>query len=68
MEKKRNYMDKKASEGLDVRYRVNVIHKGKERFKYCRTLKRARCLQQEAIDNALCSIIAQKINGKYVTI
>lgn len=50
------------------RYRVNVLHHGKERWKYCRTIKKARQLQQEAIAGALCSTIFQKKNGKYVAI
>lgn len=64
----KNWMDKKI--GLRNEYRVNVISKktGKEIFRYFISLKKAREAQLNAIDNALCSNIAQKINGKYTSI
>lgn len=57
-----NYIDEKT--GLH-RYRVNVLHRGKERWKYCKTIKKARQLQQSAIDGGLSSLIFQKREGKY---
>lgn len=50
------------------RYRVNVLHQGKERWKYCRTIKKARQMQEAEIVGGLSSIIYQKKNGKYVAI
>lgn len=46
------------------RFRVNVLHRGKERWKYCRTIERAKFLQRSAIDGGLSSIIYEK-RGKY---
>ena len=34
---------------VSSRYRVNVLHGGKERWKYCRTIKRAKHLQESAL-------------------
>jgi len=48
------------------RYRVNVLHGGKERWKYCRTIKRAKHLQESAKAGGLCSIIYQKTTEGYV--
>ena len=50
------------------RFRVNVIYRWKERWRYPRTLKRAKMLQEQATEQGLHSIISQKINGKYVPI
>lgn len=52
------------------RYKVNVLHKGKERWKYCTKIERARFLQQSSIEAGLSSIILQKSNvdGKYHSI
>jgi len=55
-------MDKKN------KYRVNVLYRGKERWKYCATIKRARLLQLSAIEAGLSSIIYQKKDGKYQSI
>lgn len=48
------------------RFRVNMLHRGKERWKYCRTIERAKKLQQEATAGGLCSIIYEKVDGSYV--
>lgn len=48
------------------RFRVNMLHRGKERWKYCRTIERAKRLQQEATAGGLCSIIYEKVDGSYV--
>lgn len=60
-----NFIDKKTA---PHKYRVNVLHQGKERWKYCKSIKRARILQQGAIAAGLSSIICQKIEGKYQVI
>lgn len=61
------FFDKKIG---PQRYKVNVLHKGKERWKYCTKIERARFLQQSAIEAGLSSIILQKSNvdGKYHSI
>jgi tRNA(Phe) wybutosine-synthesizing methylase Tyw3 len=41
---------------------------GKERWKYCRTLERAKHLQKVASEGGLHSIICQKVNGRYVSL
>lgn len=51
---------------VSSRYRVNVLHGGKERWKYCRTIKRAKHLQESAKAGGLCSIIYQKTTEGYV--
>jgi len=48
------------------RFRVNMLHRGKERWKYCRTIERAKKLQQEATAGGLCSIIYEKADKGYV--
>lgn len=48
------------------RFRVNMLHRGKERWKYCRTIERAKKLQQEATAGGLCSIIYEKGDKGYV--
>lgn len=48
------------------RFRVNILHRGKERWKYCRTIEKAKKLQQEATAGGLCSIIYEKVDGSYV--
>lgn len=48
-------------------FRVNVLHNGKERWKYCKSLGRAIILQRSAEKAGICSIIYQKINGKYTS-
>lgn len=50
------------------KYRVNVLYRGKERWRYCSTIKRARVIQEQAEQSGICSIIFQKINGKYQSI
>jgi hypothetical protein len=47
------------------RFRVNMLHSGKERWKYCRTIERAKQLQQEATAGGLCSIIYEKGDKGY---
>lgn len=49
------------------RFRVNMLHRGKERWKYCRTIERAKKLQQEATESGICSIIYEKIDSNYIT-
>ena len=51
---------------VSSRYRVNVLHGGKERWKYCRTIERAIHLQESAKAGGLCSIIYQKTTEGYV--
>jgi len=51
---------------VSVRYRVNVFHGGRERWKYCRTIERAKYLQETAKKGGLCSIIYQKTTKGYV--
>ena len=48
------------------RFRVNMLHRGKERWKYCRAIERAKKLQQEATAGGLCSIIYEKVGKSYV--
>lgn len=50
------------------RLKVNVLHRGKERWKYCTTIERARHLQKSSVAAGLCSIIYEKINGAYTAI
>ena len=72
MHKSRESIDKQqaAQMGYDQlvssRYRVNVLHGGKERWKYCRTIERAKRLQESAKSGGLCSIIYQKTTDGYV--
>lgn len=61
-----DWFDKKASEGKINRFRVNVLHEGKERWKYCKSVKRARVLQECSIAKGLSSLIFQKKEGKYI--
>ena len=51
---------------VNNRYRVNVLHRGKERWKYCYTIERAKHLQELAKQGGLSSIIYQKTRGGYV--
>ena len=50
---------------LRRRFKVNVIHRGKERWRYPRTLEKAKAYRSEAILKGLSSIIYEKIEGKY---
>jgi hypothetical protein len=53
---------------IESRYRVNVLWNGKERWKYCKTLNKAKFMQETQIQKGLSSIICKKINGKYQSI
>lgn len=52
----------------EERFKVNVLHRGKERFKYCTTMESALALQKAAVLAGLSSIILKKIDGKYRSI
>jgi len=47
------------------RFRVNVLHRGKERWKYCGTIERATFLQQSAIKAGLSSIIFERMPDRW---
>lgn len=47
------------------RYKVNVLHNGKERWRYTRTINKAMTFQEVATLKGLSSTIYQKVNGKY---
>lgn len=46
-------------------YKVNILHRGKERWNYCRTIQRAKFLQQSAKDGGLSSIILERVPERW---
>lgn len=50
------------------RFKVNVIHQGKERWKYCTSLKRAEIFKWNAESKGIVSVIYKKVDGKYIAI
>jgi hypothetical protein len=51
---------------MENRFRVNVLWRGVERWKYCRTIERAIYLRNVGVEGGLSSIIFQKTERGYV--
>lgn len=49
-------------------FKVNVLYRGAEKWRYSKSINRAKFFQETAKKQGLCSIIYQKLNGKYIPI
>lgn len=67
MKKESNTTEQQCNkQNVNNRYRVNILHGGKERWKYCSTIERAKYLQNSAKQGGLSSFIYQKTTEGYV--
>ena len=50
----------------EYKYRVNVVHRGKEKWKYCKSITKAKQIQYDQSQGGFSAKIFEKMDGKYI--